>query len=131
MINPAGKSVRIYKTEWLLNSFFSKDAKAINLVVKNKGMLAKKKSDNLLLSIENLLSGKDFETYHIAGRIHAQHYFLKKMRSEIILFFFASLALVIVLLFITFQKSWGILFPVIAVMPKPGRPSCFFDFYGK
>lgn len=112
----ASDSSRIYKTEWLVNSFFSGDAKALTVVVKNKGMLAKSKSDTLLFVIENLLAEYDFDNYHLAGRIHAQHHFLKKMEREIFLFFFASLALVIILLFITFRSAWGITFPVIAVL---------------
>lgn len=112
----AADSARIYKTEWLVNSFFSSDAKALAVVVRNKGMLAKNKSDTLLFAIERLLAEHDFDNYHLAGRIHAQHHFLKKMEKEIFLFFFASLALVIVLLFVTFRNAWGIAFPVIAVL---------------
>lgn len=110
-------SVRIYNNPQLAGIFFSRDAKALNIVIKNTEYLAKKKSDQLLKNIEHLLESKfRFDNSYVTGRIHAQHYFIEKMKSDVIKFFFLSLLLVVVLLTVAFRSFWGVVVPVVIVI---------------
>ncbi len=109
-------SARIYRTEELVGSFFSKDARSVCLVLHNEDQLPKRPSDTLADRIRSTVTDFGFEESHIAGRIIGQQRYIELMRGEFVLFL--SLAFVLVLLFLTFifRSWWGVVIPLAVVL---------------
>ena len=53
---------------------------------------------------------------HVAGRIVAQTYYIKKMMSETAIFITTSIILVVILLWLSFKNIWGIVIPLLTVI---------------
>jgi predicted RND superfamily exporter protein len=112
----ASDSLRIFNASELMGSFFAKDGYAVSIFLKTAEGISRNKSDTLLFQIEKLLHTFSFEQTHLAGKIKAQQVYLQKIRSEFIVFFFCSLALVIFFLFISFRSFWGVWVPLLVVV---------------
>lgn len=109
-------STRIYQSEELIGTFFSKDARSLCMVLHNEDQLAKRPSDSLARQIHSTISAFDFKESHVAGRIIGQQRYIELMKWEFA--FFLSLAFVLVLLFLTFifRSWWGVVIPLVVVL---------------
>ncbi len=97
-------SIKLYETTELTGSFISTDQTTTCIFLQTKEQLSKRKSDDLLLSIEKITSTFGFEEIHMAGKIKAQRVYLSRMQKEILLFLAIAIVLVIIFLAITFQS---------------------------
>ncbi|MFN5416975.1 MAG: efflux RND transporter permease subunit [Flavobacteriia bacterium] len=104
-------STRIYKHKELINNLIAKDGKSLCIFIKHEDFLPGKKSTVLIDQIQKKIKKYSFEKTRIAGRTIAQKFFIGKMTSELILFFFLSLVLIVVFLWVTFKSFWGLLVP--------------------
>jgi len=109
-------SARIYETREFVGSFFASDGRSLCLVLQTKEKMAKKPSDVLLSRIESATASFGFNRVHMAGKINAQYVYLKRMQKEIVFFLTAAVILVILLLAVTFQSVWNVLFPITVVL---------------
>lgn len=105
-------STRIYKNPELINHFFAKNGKAVNILVRHKELMASKAERKLSQQISDLLEQTSLEKYHLAGRIIGQNYYVKLLRHEVVLFVGSSFILILVVLILTFRSVWGVLLPL-------------------
>ncbi|GAA0189714.1 MMPL family transporter [Fulvivirga kasyanovii] len=112
----AQDSVRIYKDEWLLESFISRDARATAIVLKHEPLPGKEAADSLVNNIRKAIDDLNFQESHLAGKAYAQGVFIEKMQYELAIFLSASVVLVIVFLLIAFRSISGVFVPLIVVL---------------
>lgn len=84
---------RITASKIYLNSFFSPDTHAVSILIKKEEHLPVTVNDSILLSLNRTIASFSFDEFHLAGRIQTQHYYIKRMNKEMILF--SSLAFVL------------------------------------
>ena len=99
----------------LVNVFFSKDGKNINLIIKHKERLSKKGCDVLVANIKEVLVHYNFQEYHMVGRAIAQSYYVNLMSKELIRFSAIGAFLVVIFLFISYRNLWSIIIPLSLV----------------
>lgn len=112
----AEDSVNIYRSQELVGTLFPENAKSLTIFVKTEEGLNKAESDSLLHSIEQLISGYDFEKVHVAGKIRAVYVYVDKIQEEFVVFFICSFVLVVIFLYFSFRSFWGIWLPVVVVV---------------
>lgn len=109
-------STRIYKDEWLLESFISRDARATAIVLKHEPLSGKEAADSLVNNVRKAIDDLNFQESHLAGKAYAQGVFIEKMQYELAIFLSASVVLVIVFLLIAFRSISGVFVPLIVVL---------------
>lgn len=114
--DPKRDSARIYKNEELINTFVSKNGKALCIFIKHEDYLSKKKSDQVVKDIKEISEKLKIKNIRIAGRAVGQAYYINKMIFELTLFFSLSIFLIILFLYIAFKSLWGILVPQVVIV---------------
>ncbi len=109
-------SLKIYETNEWVGNFIAKDASSLLLMVKTTPMISKEKSDQVLVSIENVMQNSEFTDYKLAGKLKAQKIYLDLIQSEFVFFILIAIFLVIIILYITFKTFWGIWVPLTTVL---------------
>lgn len=109
-------SVDIYQSENLIGSYFALDGKSISLFAKTEDALSKAKSDALAKAVQVELAKFQFDDVHVVGRIFAQQVYLENIRKEFFLFLTISFVLVLLFLWFTFKKLYGVIVPVSIVL---------------
>lgn len=112
----AEDSARIYQSSYLKGSFFPEDGKSLSLFIKTSDILSKKKSDALADAVYQTLQHYPFDDTHVVGRIFAQQVYLTNIQKEFIWFISLSFVLVIVFLWLTFRRPYGVIVPVSIVL---------------
>jgi uncharacterized protein len=108
-------SIRLYKQKELLSSIVSKDGKSTIVVIKHKSLEEKGDAEIFISEILSRLKISNFDKYYVAGKTYAQGIFIEKIQSELLLFFSASVVLVILFLGIVYRNWWGVLIPLLVV----------------
>lgn len=124
-------SVKIYNDPTLVPGFFSKDGKTINLVIKHKQRLGKKKCDKLNSNIDEVLTKYPFESYHTIGRSIAQSFYVRLMTDELIKFTIIGAFLVILFLYMTYRNVWSVVVPLVIVFVSAIWTVGFLTMIGK
>ncbi|HNP17630.1 MAG TPA: efflux RND transporter permease subunit [Fulvivirga sp.] len=112
----AADSVRLYKQKELRSHLISKDGKSTLVIIRhipledNKG-----KANTFINDLISHLEIYQFDNYYVAGKTYAQGIFVEKLKSELLLFFSASIILVVLFLAIAYRNWWGILIPLTIV----------------
>ncbi len=109
-------SIRIYKTDLLVESIVSEDGSATAILLRHDFLSSKEEADSLVFSVEQVLKQYNFEKYYIAGKTYAQGVFINKMKTELAVFLSASIVLVIIFLAFAYRSWWGILVPLLVVL---------------
>ena len=109
-------SLRIYSHPELLNTLLARDGKSVCVYVQHEEFLSKKKSDELIASVEKLVEKFDFEKVRIAGRTIGQKYYVKIMTDEMGFFVALSVVLLVLFLWVAFRSLWGILLPQVVII---------------
>ncbi|MCI5055793.1 MAG: MMPL family transporter [Flavobacteriales bacterium] len=109
-------SIFIYENSELPGTLISTDANSLVVYIQHEPYLSKVKSDSLLTEIQEVISNHTFHSIKMAGRIHGQHYFIKRLRSETILYISISFVLVVVFLGLFFRSLWGVIVPIAVVV---------------
>ncbi|MBL7892918.1 MAG: RND family transporter [Bacteroidia bacterium] len=112
----ASDSAGIYRSEELVGSLFSSDARSVTLFIKTKEGIAKIASDTLLFKIERLMRSFGFDKTHVAGKIRAQYVYLEQIKHEFVLFLVTSFILVVIFLYVSFRSFWGVCIPITVVL---------------
>ncbi len=108
-------SARIFKNEELINTLVAKDAKSICIFLRHTDYISKKKSDQLINAVDEVLANYNFDNTRIAGRTIGQRYYIEKMTFEMALFIGLSAILIIVFLMLAFRSVWGVLIPQVII----------------
>lgn len=108
-------STRIYQTPELINHYFAKNGKSVNVYVRHTELLPQKDGFVLSKKVKQLLDNAQFEKYHLAGRCVGQSFYVKLLRQEVVLFVGSSFLLILVVLVLTFRSVWGVLLPLVVV----------------
>lgn len=109
-------SIAVYKSPYLVGSYFPKNAKSLCIFVKTEDLLSKKKSDRLSKELQLAIARYRFDDLHLAGRIFAQSVYLENLQKEFLLFLGLAFALVILFLWFSFRSVYGIIVPVSIVL---------------
>ncbi|TND09029.1 MAG: hypothetical protein FD123_1432 [Bacteroidetes bacterium] len=112
----ATDSARIYKSEELVGSFFSTDARSLCLYIKTTEGIAKLPSDTLLGLMNGMIETSGFDGYHMAGKINGQKVYLDRLQNEFVVFFISSFFLIMLFLLISFRSAWGVWVPIVIVL---------------
>lgn len=107
---------RIYKSGLYVNSFFSPDSTSVSLMIKKKSGLSMQGDERLLYAVNSRISDFTFDEFHIAGRIHTQHYYMQTMKEQMALFGFLAFVLFISSLFMIFRCIKYVLLSLGAVV---------------
>ena len=113
----AADSARIYQTEGLPGSLFATDAKALSIAIQTTPDLQKPPGDTLVQAIQ--LKMQDLGLWkeaHLAGKVVAQSVIVDRMQMELVIFITASIALLVLFLFIAFRSWWGVVIPLMIVI---------------
>ncbi len=113
--DPKRDSTKIFNSEELVNSFIAEDAKSVCIFVRHDDYISKKKSDQLIGGIQDLLKNYEFDHVRIAGRTIGQKYYIDKMSFEMALFVGMSAVLIVLFLFLAFRSIWGVLIPQVVI----------------
>ncbi|MES2628939.1 MAG: MMPL family transporter, partial [Bacteroidota bacterium] len=108
-------SARLINDANVRGNLLSTDGTTATLFLRNDPSVSKKKSDALLHSLDSLIALQHFDEVHVAGKIHGQYHYIKKMGEELLMFSLISVVLLSVFLFITFRTGWGIWVPLLIV----------------
>jgi hypothetical protein len=109
-------STRIYQSPQYVGSYFPRDAQSISLFLKTEDVLSKKRSDLLANSVRSVLAQFKFEDVHVVGRIFAQQVYLTNIQGEFFWFLAISFVLVVIFLWFTFRRPYGVIVPVVVVL---------------
>lgn len=109
-------SALIFRSEELMDSFFSADGKSVSLFLKTTEGINKRKSDSLVGNINKLLESLHFDKFRTASKAKGQKVYLEKLTSEFYIFFLASFLLVVIFLYISFRSFWGVWVPIMVVL---------------
>ena len=109
-------SIQIYQSPYFKGSFFPEDGRSLSLFIKTEDVLSKKRSDALADAVSVAVSQFHFDDVHLVGRIFAQQVYLSNIQKEFVWFLSLSFFLVIIFLWFTFRRPYGILVPVTVVL---------------
>ena len=109
-------SNRVFTDPSVVGNLFSTDTTAISIVAMTKEFLNKDESDELAESLNAILSEYEFDGVHLSGRAIGQVVFIKKIQTEFVLFMSLAMAFVVVLLYIMFRSTRGIILPMVTVL---------------
>jgi len=112
----ASDKSRIYSSGLYMNSFFSTDSQSVSLLIRKEGSLSKEANDSLLLALNHTIASHNFDEFHIAGRIHTQHYYVGLMKKQMSLFAGSACILFIISLFLIFRDVRYVLLSLGAVL---------------
>lgn len=109
-------SIAIYQSPHLIGSFFPTNSKSLSLYIKTDDELTKNASDTLANQIERTLKYYKFDEIHYVGRIFAQKAYLINLQQEFAIFMTVSLFLVIIFLWLSFKRIYGVIVPMSIVI---------------
>lgn len=112
----ANDSIKIVQSENLVGSLVATDCKSISLLLLTKEYISKLASDSLSKDLDAVLDKYKFDEKHLAGRSTGQSYYVNMMQQELLFFTITSFFLVVVFLFLSFRKIWGIVVPIMVVV---------------
>ncbi|MEO6304220.1 MAG: MMPL family transporter [Bacteroidia bacterium] len=109
-------SSAIYRSAYLVGSFFPMNARSVSIYIKTDDKLSKSKSDSLANGIETTLKKFKFDEIHYVGRIFAQGVYLKNLQKEFVIFICLSFLVIVIFLWFSFRSLYGIIVPVVIVL---------------
>lgn len=108
-------SAKIFHEGTLVNVLFSQNAQAVTLVVECEERLSKRRSDELLSSIEQTCARTEMGQVFLSGRIHGQYHYIQKMQDEFRFFLLISFVLLLLVLSLIYRNVWAVLLPLLIV----------------
>lgn len=109
--------IEIRKDPILYPAFVSKDGKNALILVNHTEGLSKKKSDELLTKVNEVVKPfKNDYTIRIAGKVHGQEHYISEMSKELAIFTSISVILLTVILFLFFRALWATAIPLMVIL---------------
>jgi predicted RND superfamily exporter protein len=110
----AADSARIYQSDWK-NFLFAEDRQSIMLFVRHQDQLNQDGMGKLADEVRQATTSFDFEEVHYAGKCFGQSTYVRLIQKETFLFVSVSVVIVILFLWISYRKLWGIWMPLSVV----------------
>jgi predicted RND superfamily exporter protein len=110
----AADSARIYQSDWK-NFLFAEDRQSVMLFVRHQDHLNQEGMRILVDKVRQVTNSFDFEEVHYAGKSFGQSTYVRLIRKETILFVSVSVIIVILFLWVSYRKLWGIWMPLSVV----------------
>lgn len=129
--NYAKDSIRIFKSQQLLGSVFSRDGKSVCVMLTNAPSIKDKQCIKLDKDLREILKSMDFEEYHLAGRSISQAFYTQTMKIDLVILLFAGLGVIITILALVYRKLIGVLMPFIVVGMVVVWSMAFMEITGK
>ncbi len=107
-------STHIYRSNWA-NYLFAEDRQSVMIYVRHADFLNEEQARVLADAVKTSSEKIDFEEIHFAGKVFGQTTFIRLIRKETAIFVSVSLVLVILFLWTSYRKIWGILLPLAVV----------------
>jgi predicted RND superfamily exporter protein len=107
-------SVKIASLQSPVKNFFSKNGKALYIMVKHGDQLDDDGAFKLLADVDSVLTKNESKSY-LGGRIVGHTYYIDLMQNETVLFVALSVVLLIVFLILTFRSLYGVFIPFVIV----------------
>ena len=101
--------------ERFVYNLISKDATALNIVLKTTEKMQLDASQNLMDSLNLLMANYDFENYHYLGRAYFQQELVDMQKREIIVSAVVSMTLVLMIMFLIFRRPKGIAIALVSI----------------
>ncbi|MBL0045245.1 MAG: MMPL family transporter [Flavobacteriales bacterium] len=108
-------SARIWNDPRIKDFFFTKDAKAMLVVLNAEPGLSKLRCDSLLAGVREVMARSGFADARMVGRIVGQDHYINTMVKEMLFFLTASIALLAIFLWFGFRSIHGIVIPILVV----------------
>jgi len=124
-------SLRIATTTQPIANMVNLENQSLIILVKNVQLISKQKSDELAISMRNMLERQDFEEYHVMGKIIGQLEYIEVMKKEFLTFMIISVFVLILFLVITYRSFWGVLIPLATVLLAVVASLGFMQLSGK
>ena len=124
-------SLRIYNNPLFKENLLSKDGKSICLFLKTSPNLNKAEAKHILNLLDSKKNEFKFDSFHLAGRVLAQTYFVEKMIKELGMFMTSAIFLLFIFLYISFRSWWGIVIPLLVIIVSIIWTLAIMKFTGK
>lgn len=99
-----------------ISSFVDLEEGALVLILKNIQMISKEKSDELAERLIKLQEKQSFQKVYMIGKILGQKSYIDILQTEFLTFMLISIAIVVLLLWLSYKSAWGIAIPLMTVL---------------
>lgn len=124
-------SILIANTNQPISEMVNLKNQSLIILLKNKQLISKKKSDELAHALQKLLDKQTFQEVHVMGKIMGQLEYIEVMKIEFLTFMIISIVVLILFLLITYQSLWGIIIPLATVLLAVVGSLGFMQLSGK
>lgn len=109
-------SIKIYGNDEWVESVFSADGSAVLLYLKHLPNLEATSADSMLLQVEQIIKGQNFQQIHLGGLLVGEKVYINKMQQDLLVFFSMSVVLVILFLYGVYRTPLAIIVPILVVV---------------
>jgi len=109
-------SAKLFGNPNYLHSIVSEDGKSVCIVLRQLDYLEEAACFEISDNISALLSSYDFDETHISGRCLGLSTYVRLIRSELRVFVGSSAALILLFLYISYRKLWGLWMPALVIL---------------
>lgn len=111
----ARDSATIYAHPLLPDFLFSTDRQSLCLYLQNTPRMEAASCEQLSDSITALVERFSFDEVHMAGKCFGQTQYIHLIEREIVLFTAVAIAMIMLFLWLTYRRLWGIWLPLLVV----------------
>ena len=108
-------STMIVNDPRFVHNLIDKEGKLLVVYLKTKDAVNLDEAKELMLELENLVKGYDFENYHFLGRPYFQQELVEMQKREVIFSAIVSGILVTIVMFLLYRRAWGIFIALISI----------------
>jgi len=111
----ARDSAMIVNDPRFVHNLIDKEASLLVVYLKTKNAIDLNEAKELMVSLENLVKGYEFENYHFLGRPYFQQELVDMQKREVIFSAIVSGILVTLVMFLLYRKAWGVFIAMISI----------------
>ena len=106
---------KILSDERFIYNLISPDAKTMTILLKTKENIGLEESEELVVALEELVTGYEFDAFHLLGRAYFQKELVAMQKREVIVSGLVSSVLVMLIMFLIFRRFWGIFIALLSI----------------
>ncbi len=106
---------KILSDERFVYNLISPDGKSMTILLKTKENIGLEESEELIVALEEMVNAFEFDAFHLLGRAYFQKELVAMQKREVIVSGIVSSILVIIIMFLIFQRFWGIAIALISI----------------
>lgn len=109
-------SAKLHSDPNYYQTIISEDAKAVSIVLIQEDELSQEQSFKISDDVQAALSKYKFDASYLAGRSLGMTVYVRLIRNEMRLFVGSSVLLILIFLYISYRRFWGLWMPTIIVL---------------